>query len=150
MSPVFPAVSCGACATLCRGGLSFPVCAMGPHSCVSEEVSPHSRRRPLGPRVPASQCDAGQPCALAAGTRDLPRTQREARATCTSRISGMRHPRSCGRALSPSPQEPGLGAGQLSGCQPSASCDRNPTMPNDRKASPCSVRNSDCWRSERA
>lgn len=138
MSPVFPAVSCGACATLCRGGLSFPVCAMGLHSCVSEEVSrpsvigcgegavlrglcphglepPHPRRRVLGPRVPTSECDAGQPCALAAGTRDLPRTQREARATCTSRISDMRHPRSCRRALSLSSQEPGLGAGQLSG-----------------------------------
>lgn len=75
---------------------------------------PHPCRRALGPQVPTSQCDAGQPCALAAGTRDLPRTQREARAMCTSRISDMRHPRSSGRALSLSPQEPRLGARQLS------------------------------------
>lgn len=42
-SLVFSTVPCGACTTFCRGGLSFPVCAMGPQSCLSEEVVPSIR-----------------------------------------------------------------------------------------------------------
>lgn len=43
LSLVFSAAPCGACTTLCHGGLSFPVCAMGLQSCVSEEVLPSIR-----------------------------------------------------------------------------------------------------------